>query len=65
MTATQNQESYAERLLHAGASAWVPPRTTAHDLIKRSGRQSHSSLVIPDLSDTEVKATRNRLSSQH
>jgi DNA-binding NarL/FixJ family response regulator len=33
VTATRNQESYAERLLHAGASAWLPPRTTARDLI--------------------------------
>lgn len=34
VTATRNQESYAERLLHAGASAWLPPRPTAHDLIE-------------------------------
>ncbi|MBA3351383.1 MAG: response regulator transcription factor [Blastocatellia bacterium] len=33
VTGTQNQESYAERLLHAGASAWLPRRATAHELI--------------------------------
>ena len=33
MTATRNQESYTERLLHAGASAWLPARTTGHELI--------------------------------
>lgn len=39
MTATRNHESYAERLLHAGASAWLPPRTTAHDLIEAIRRE--------------------------
>ncbi len=33
VTATQNQELYAERLLHAGASAWLPRRATARELI--------------------------------
>jgi DNA-binding NarL/FixJ family response regulator len=33
VTATRNQESYAERLLHAGALAWLPPRTTVQALI--------------------------------
>ena len=33
VTAAGSQELYAERLLHAGASACLPPRTTAHDLI--------------------------------
>ena len=33
VTAAGSQELYAERLLRAGASACLPPRTTAHDLI--------------------------------
>lgn len=34
VTAAGDHEFYAERLLHAGASAWLPPRSTAHDLIE-------------------------------
>jgi DNA-binding NarL/FixJ family response regulator len=33
VTATRNPEFYAERLLGAGASAWLPTRTTGRDLI--------------------------------
>ncbi len=33
LTNTRSQESYAERLLHAGALAWLPPRATARELI--------------------------------
>jgi DNA-binding NarL/FixJ family response regulator len=33
VTAAGSHELYAERLLHAGASACLPPRTTARDLV--------------------------------
>ena len=33
VTAAGSEELYTERLLHAGASVCLPPRTTAHDLI--------------------------------
>lgn len=64
VTAAGSQELYAERLLRAGASACLPPRTTAHDLIdavrravpaKRSGarqirHRGRSGAGLPSLS---------------
>ena len=58
VTATRNHESYTERLLHAGASAWLPPRTTAHDLINALRRA-----VAPKPGDSRPTRHRGRISA--